>query len=322
MPVVEPNGANRPHVPPPSLWPVGFAVGIALLLTGLLIGWLIVALGAALTAIFRFLWVRELAGAPPALRTPEPGPVRGVAAAPVPDVGGTRVGEAALPLATQEEVDRYPRKKFLELSTLGLGGLIGGLVTAPVAGFAIAPAFLGGDADEEVDIGALELYPEGEWRIATFMEDPEEGEVSRRTAFVRNNGPLDGVPSFTIVSNRCVHLGCPTQPAGALDEDQLRDVKTTNTIVRVVPTQPSAFTCPCHGGAYDTEGNRTAGPPVRALDRYEFSIRNGRLFLGKTYSVGEVHGEGKEALIEKYRLMYPGEHVDGLQQYLYPIPAP
>ena len=41
----------------------------------------------------------------------------------------------------------------------------------------------------------------------------------------------------------------------------------------LTPTQAaSGFGCPCHGGQYDTEGNRIAGPPVRALDRYGFSI--------------------------------------------------
>ena len=36
----------------------------------------------------------------------------------------------------------------------------------------------------------------------------------------------------------------------------------------LIPTsRPAGFVCPCHGGQYDTEGNRIAGPPVRALDR-------------------------------------------------------
>ena len=34
------------------------------------------------------------------------------------------------------------RNVFLELSTLGLGGVIGGLVTLPVLGFMVGPAFL------------------------------------------------------------------------------------------------------------------------------------------------------------------------------------
>ena len=51
--------------------------------------------------------------------------------------------------------------------------------------------------------------------IATFLlKPPEQGEVSRRTAYIRNNGLLDDVPSFTILSNRCVHLGCPVQVNG------------------------------------------------------------------------------------------------------------
>ena len=40
---------------------------------------------------------------------------------------------------------------------------------------------------------------------------PEIGEVAGRTAYVRYNGELEGEPSFTILSNRCVHLGCPVQ---------------------------------------------------------------------------------------------------------------
>jgi hypothetical protein len=89
-----------------------------------------------------------------------------------------------------------------------------------------------------------------------------------------------------------------------------------------IPTTPAGFGCPCHGGQYNTEGNRTAGPPVRSLDRYEFSVRNGRLVLGETYSVGNVEGEGKNARILKYESATPGIHVDGIEQILYPIEPP
>ena len=120
------------------------------------------------------------------------------------------------------------------------------------------------------------------------MTDPEKGEVSRRTAFVRNNGDLDGVPSFTIISNRCVHLGCPVQPNGPVEDEDAKEIET----VRLIPTEPTGFGCPCHGGQYDIEGNRTAGPPVRALDRYEFKIEGDRLVLVDAYSVGMVEGQG------------------------------
>lgn len=301
------GGEQRPHAPSPTLWPVGFAVGVAVLLLGLVVGWHIVVLGAVLVVAFGFLWIRDA--------TAE---MRG----PVAEIEPER--RAAVPAAVaveEEELERFPRNKFLELSTLGIGGAIGGIVTLPVLGFAVIPAF---NSEEEavLDIGALEDFPEGEWRIVTFLKDPAAGEVSRRTAYLRNNGSLNGSPSFTIVSNRCVHLGCPVQPNGPVDDEAKQEERTESTTVTRIPTTPAGFGCPCHGGQYDTEGNRTAGPPVRSLDRYEFSVRNGRLLLGQTYSVGKVKGEGKEARIARYESTTPGIHVDGWEQVLYPIEAP
>jgi hypothetical protein len=93
--------------------------------------------------------------------------------------------------------------------------------------------------------------------------------------------------------------------------------------VTLIPTISIAgFGCPCHGGQYDTEGNRIAGPPVRALDRYSFSIKNGHLFLGKAFSVSHVDGTGADAKIHKWPLAYPGEPVSGLESWLYPIQPP
>jgi quinol---cytochrome c reductase iron-sulfur subunit, bacillus type len=316
---VEPQrGDEHPHLPPPTLWPVGFAIGVAVLLLGLIVGWHIVILGAVLTVAFGFLWIRDLtagvrtpvADVEPERRQPRPAAVK-----PAID------GEWGAPLADDEEVERFPRSKFLEGSTLAIGGAIGGLVTLPVLGMAVIPAF-NSEETRSLDIGAVDAFPEGEWMIVTFLENPDEGEVTRRTAYVRNNGELNGEPSFTIVSNRCVHLGCPVQPNGPVNDDAAKRERTESTIVTRIPTNPAGFGCPCHGGQYDAEGNRTAGPPVRAMDRYEFSVRNGRLVLGKTYSVGEVRGEGKEAVIVKYDAVFPGVHVDGPEQILYPIEPP
>jgi hypothetical protein len=35
-----------------------------------------------------------------------------------------------------------------------------------------------------------------------------------------------------------------------------------------------------------------------------------------------VQGEGKDALIHKYKLAGPGQHVDGWEQLLYPLQPP
>jgi Rieske Fe-S protein len=154
---------------------------------------------------------------------------------------------------------------------------------------------------------------------------PEGGNVSRRTAYIRNNGALNGEPSFTIISNRCAHLGCPVQPNGPTQPGDKKQVTPgeKGQKVTLVPTIPAGgFGCPCHGGQYDSEGNRTAGPPVRALDRYEFSIVDGRLILGNPFSVSHVDGEGKNAKIHKYKLAGPGQHIDGWEQIFYPIQPP
>ena len=171
----------------------------------------------------------------------------------------------------------------------------------------------------EVDLGPISNFPEGQFVIATYLEDPDQGEVTRRTAFIRNNGRTEAnVPSFTTIYSRCVHLGCPVQPNGPIDEEARKDVNG----VELRPVLAASFGCPCHGGLYDSEGNRNAGPPVRSLDRFEFSIRNGNLVLGRLFSVGNVEGTGAKARISKYYRAYPGVHVDGLEKWLYPIPTP
>ena len=316
---MDPHGPEHPHAPPPSLWPIGFAVGIAILLLGLIVGWHVVLLGAVLAVSFGFLWVRDLTAGARAEHVPDVEPERREVGAP----GAPEPAAASpVPVATEEEVTRYPRSKFLEGATLGLGAAIGGVVTVPVLVMAGGPAYSGGEA-EDVDLGPLDDFPESEWRIATFLSRPDEGEVSRRTVFVRNNGDLNGTPSFTIISNRCVHLGCPTQPNGPVEDEQAKEIESeTGGRVTLIPVTPTGFGCPCHGGQYDAEGNRTAGPPVRSLDRYAFRIENDRLVLGEPYSVGKVEGEGKEAVISKYTQVTPGVHVDGISALLYPVPAP
>jgi len=77
---VDPHGGHgSAHEPTPTIWPVGFAIGIACIFVGLIISKVILVVGAVLTAIFGFLWIRD---ATTGLRTtptqpqeePEPAP--------------------------------------------------------------------------------------------------------------------------------------------------------------------------------------------------------------------------------------------------------
>ena len=297
---------DTPHVPGPSLWPIGFAIGVACLLLGLVISWMLAAIGAVLAAAFGILWAREVTrevrDEVPAIE-PETRAVADRA------VGSRRAAAADEPLPA------YTRSRFLEASTIGIGAAIGAVVTLPVLGFTVLPSFTN-VSSHDVDLGPIDNFPQGEYVIASYLSNPQAGEVSRRTAFVRNNGPTDsGVPSFTILYSRCVHLGCPVQPNGPIDEKASKDVNG----VELRPVLAQSFGCPCHGGLYDAEGNRRAGPPVRSLDRYTFSIKRGNLVLGELYAVGNVSGTGATAQISRYPWSTPGTHVDGIESWLYPI---
>jgi Rieske Fe-S protein len=298
---------DTPHVPGPSLWPIAFAIGVACLLVGLVLNWIVAAIGVVLAVLFGFLWARDVTrdvrDEVPAIE-PE---TRAVA-----DHTSVTATTAA---AAPETLPAYTRSRFLEASTLGLGAAIGAVVTLPVLGFTVLPAFTNLEEDE-ADLGPLENFPEGEYVIASFLANPSAGEVSRRTTFVRNNGLTEGgEQSFTILYSRCVHLGCPVQPNGPIDEEARKEIDG----VELRPVLAQSFGCPCHGGLYDAEGNRQAGPPVRSMDRYTFSIRNGRLVLGELYAVGNVSGTGANAAISRYPWSVPGTHVDGVEAWLYPI---
>jgi hypothetical protein len=85
---------------------------------------------------------------------------------------------------------------------------------------------------------------------------------------------------FVVFSNRCMHLGCPV--AAAL----------------------SGFACPCHGGQYNKEGQRIAGPPIRPLDRYEWEVKDDQLRVVNRWSVDFVDGK-----IKYYPVKMPGQPV-------------
>jgi hypothetical protein len=53
------TGHEAIHLPPPSIWPVVLAVGIALLLLGLVLNLVLLIVGALITAASVALWVRD-----------------------------------------------------------------------------------------------------------------------------------------------------------------------------------------------------------------------------------------------------------------------
>ncbi|MGI9540112.1 MAG: ubiquinol-cytochrome c reductase iron-sulfur subunit [Miltoncostaeaceae bacterium] len=215
--------------------------------------------------------------------------------------GGPRAHD---PLDEQDPHDDpafITRTKFLTGVAIASGVVMTAAILVPVVGFAVADSFKDEPA-QWVDIGPMSQYPEGTTSsIAVSGPAPE----SDRRAFVRRR---DG--ELALMWNRCTHLGCPVAYSEGGD----------------------VFACPCHGGAYDSEGRVTAGPPARPLDRFDWQIvtadgeqvarrsdpagladasNDDRLLVGVPYSVDDE--------LQPYRLHGPGEPVTGALSNLYPF---
>ena len=97
---------------------------------------------------------------------------------------------------------------------------------------------------EEVRIGQSMTYlsPAGERVVVTRISDGGEA------------------GDFIALSSVCPHLGCQVH----------------------WETQRDRFFCPCHNGAFDSQGNPLSGPPKDArqtLPRYELVVEDGLLFI-------------------------------------------
>ncbi|HEX3265245.1 MAG TPA: Rieske 2Fe-2S domain-containing protein [Candidatus Limnocylindrales bacterium] len=185
--------------------------------------------------------------------------------------------------------DGTTRGQFLSLSTVGIGAVIGGVIGVPVTAYMLAPVTEEAKF-EPVFLGKVDQFPADpsfKPTPATYIEDTQNRATSPGLAFVQNTGKsntdwLAPDAMFVVFSNRCMHLGCP-----------------------IAVAQGVGFACPCHGGQYDKEGRRTAGPPIRPLDRFQWEIRNSdELWITQRWSVEFIDGH-----LQYFPVKMPGQPV-------------
>lgn len=82
-----------------------------------------------------------------------------------------------------------------------------------------------------------------------------QSRITEEIVWVRKKN--DG--SFIVFDTHCTHLGCAVS----------------------WESSDRKFHCPCHGGVFNADGNRVAGPPPRPLQRYETKLADGNLLIGK-----------------------------------------
>jgi menaquinol-cytochrome c reductase iron-sulfur subunit len=190
------------------------------------------------------------------------------------------------------EGETVTRRRFMTGITHGAGAVAAGAFALPAIGFALGPIF----EEHEIpwqDIGAIDDFPDDTYKPVTITIAEGIGEAGRSTAYVRKRNDQDSDKAdkyneYIAISTRCMHLGCP------------------------VSYKPAAqrFICPCHGGVYDFEGKVDGGPPVRPLDRFYTQVVDGRVQLGKRYSVNRE--------LRRFSPRDAGEPLDGIGQYAYP----
>jgi Rieske Fe-S protein len=165
-----------------------------------------------------------------------------------------------IPQATEPTSNDEKRVVTRRWMLLGLGALINGVVgvavAVPVVRYLLGPIRRNGGYDSWIVLGAVDDFPVGETRLATYKSPyshPWDGETANTACWVRRTG----TSVFQVFAVNCAHLGCP---------------------VRWFP-QSGLFMCPCHGGAYYADGSRASGPPERGLFEYDYKVENSKLHI-------------------------------------------
>lgn len=200
------------------------------------------------------------------------------------------------------EGETVTRRRLMNLTVHSAGGIALAAMTLPALGFVISPVFQRA-ADSWQNVGPLDQFSETDYRPTVITLLSGIGEAGNSLAYVRlHDSAVDGPPKdrydrVVAISSRCAHIGCPVRWVAAAQ----------------------IFDCPCHGGVYNFEGLRVAGPPPRPLDRFYTLIKDGNVYIGPRYSVNNQ--------LRRFAPRDPGEPLDGIGQFLYPsrfstAPAP
>ena len=150
-----------------------------------------------------------------------------------------------------------PRRAFLKTIFLGGAGILAGtflslfaipLMSKPKRDW--LPGWIKAGSLPKVDVGRpVEIiYQSQRW------EKGEQVSYPKRAYIVRSNSS-----EISAIDPTCTHLGCTCYWDESIH----------------------MFLCPCHGGAFDINGNVTLGPPPKPLARLHVKIEDETLYLRK-----------------------------------------
>jgi menaquinol-cytochrome c reductase iron-sulfur subunit len=167
--------------------------------------------------------------------------------------------------------DGMSRRRFVVRALAAAGGLIAAALAIPVGAFGTAPGWQSQVPARLISTSVVPTLRSTDWTSVGKVADYEVGvpkyvivERDVVDGWVQENAPI-GVhvvrqddATAVVFDPHCTHLGCPLAWSDGA----------------------GSFVCPCHGGSFDAAGERLAGPPPRAMVRYETKITDGEIYIG------------------------------------------
>lgn len=148
------------------------------------------------------------------------------------------------------------RRTFHLAFIYGLWSMIGAALSIPAAVYLFLPP-RARKAGEWVDAADLNRLPIGAPQEVVFRRNRQDGwkiSSEKTSAWVVRTAPEEVIA----YASQCTHLGC------AFHWDERRKY----------------FLCPCHTSTFSLDGQVTAGPAPRALDRYEIKVEGSKVLIG------------------------------------------
>ena len=149
-----------------------------------------------------------------------------------------------------------PRRSLLSRLAALTGALASAAAGMPVVRFLFAPVWsASGAAGDWVELGPATLVTGDDpvairyrWR----WQDGYRESLTSGVAYLRRTAG-----GLVAISSVCTHLGCRVGWDGA----------------------SGRFTCPCHAGHFDRDGNVLSGPPARPLPRLHVKEERGAIWI-------------------------------------------
>ena len=152
--------------------------------------------------------------------------------------------------------NRISRRDFVKVTTAALSSIMTVALGLPIISYLIDPALREESGEAWIPIGPLENFLVDIPTPFSFTRSNINGwekTVNSYGGFVIRKSEAE----FITLSNVCTHLSCNVY---WLEDEQ-------------------QYECPCHDAHFSADGTVLDGPPPRPLDRFEYKIEEGALFI-------------------------------------------